>query len=101
MKRQRFNLLFAVMIVFAVGLFGQDRSTPTRLTSHPAQEGFATWSPDGKSLFFSRFSRQDTLGENGIWKVSLDNKKVTQVFSGIAEHPKVSPDGRFRIQAPA
>jgi TolB protein len=97
MKLQSGSMLLAVTIVLAMNLFGQDRFKVTRLTSDPMQEGFPTWSPDGGSFLFSRFSWDDTLGKNGIWKFSFSDKKVTQVFSGIAEHPNLSPDGRLIV----
>jgi TolB protein len=76
---------------------GQDKFNVTRLTADPVQEGFASWSPDGTFLVFQRFSWRDTLGKNGIWKIMPDTKEASQVFSGIAEHPKFSPDGRYIV----
>jgi len=94
MKAHNISSLLAVLIVSATSVFGQDFSNPTRLTFHPDQEGFPSWSPDGKSLLHSSFSWKDTVGRNGIWRITLENKESKQVFAGIAEHPKLSPDGR-------
>jgi len=89
--------LLAVIALFAGTLAGQDRSVATRLTSDAAQEGFPAWSPDGRSFIYSHFSWKDSLGKNGIWKITLDDMQPRQVFSGIAEHPKPSPDGRLIV----
>ena len=67
------SLLLAVMVLFGRSFHGQDKFEATRLTSDPAQEGFPTWSPDGRSILFSHFSWDDTLGKNGIWKISLND----------------------------
>ncbi len=97
MKALNINVLLAAMILSGMSLQGQDKFEATRLTSDPAQEGFPTWSPDGRSILFSHFSWDDTLGKNGIWKISPDNKELKQIFSGIAEHPALSPDGRLIV----
>lgn len=97
MRSHSIKYLTAVLILGATALSGQDRSAPTRLTFDPAQEGFPSWSPDGKFLLHSRFSWKDTAGVNGIWKVVLDSKESQQIHSGTAEHPELSPDGRLIV----
>lgn len=97
MRVRNINLLFAAMIVFTVGVFGQDKFNKTRLTFDPAQEGFPTWSPDGKSIVYAYISHNDTLGKSGLWKISLEDNERRQILSGIAEHPKWSPDGKFIV----
>ena len=32
-----------------------------------------------------------------MWKISLDGTGAEQIFSGVAEHPKWSPDGRYIV----
>jgi len=39
----------------------------------------------------------DTLGKNGLWKVSAEGAEAKQIFSGLAEHPKWSPDGKYIV----
>jgi Tol biopolymer transport system component len=34
----------------------------------------------------------DTLGKNGLWKVSADGTGAEKLFRGLAGHPKWSPD---------
>jgi TolB protein len=89
--------LLAVLFVFATSLPGQDKFNVTRLTFDPSQDGFPSWFPDGKSFVHSRFSWKDSARSNGVWKIVVDSKESSQIFSGIAEHPKLSPDGRLIV----
>jgi len=97
MRPMKINHLLTLFVVFAVSLFGQNRFTPARLTVDPAQEGFPTWSPDSKSIIYSNFSWTDSLGKNGLWRISLKEKQPRKIYSGIAEHPRLSPDGRLIV----
>jgi Tol biopolymer transport system component len=76
---------------------GQDMFTPRQLTWDPAQNGFATWSPDGKSIVYQHTDLRDTLGKNGLWLISADGKGLKQVYTGVAEHAKWSPDNRYIV----
>ncbi len=64
-----------------------------QLTFDKAQQGFPGWSPDGDTILIQRSDMYDTIGKNGLWKISLDGKYKKQVFSGLAEHPSWSPHG--------
>lgn len=86
--------LWTAVIAFPLAVSAQDMFTPIRLTSDEGQEGFPTWFPDGKSLVYSRFFWADSLGVNGLWRISVQDKVARQILSGIAEHPRLSPDGR-------
>ena len=97
MKLQSIHSILVLVMASTASVFGQDWATPTRLTFDPAQDGFPTWSSDGTFLLHSCFSWKDSVGRNGIWKIPLDGKQSTQVFSGIAEHPQLSPDGRLIV----
>jgi TolB protein len=91
------SLLFAATIACAIDAHAQDRFKAVRLTSDPALEGFATWSPDGASIVYSRIAERDSCEKTGLWRVSPDGSRSAQVFSGLAEHPQWSPDGRHIV----
>jgi hypothetical protein len=64
----RGNMVFTLVLFLlsAIDSYGQDMFNVRQLTSYPAQEGFATWSPDGKSIVFQHTDLKDTLGKNGL-----------------------------------
>jgi len=74
-----------------------DMFNAKQLTFDPAQNGFATWAPDGKSLIYQYTDLNDPTGKNGLWKISPDGTGAKQIFSGIAEHARWSPDGRYIV----
>jgi TolB protein len=86
--------LSAAAVVIPLVVSAQDMFPPIRLTNDVGQEGFPSWFPDSKSIVYSRFSWSDSLGENGLWKMSVDDKVARQILSMIAEHPGISSDGR-------
>ncbi len=91
------NLLLIILSLFTITTAGQDMFPARQLTSDPAQEGFATWSLDGKQIVFQHTNMYDTAGKNGLWKISADGKDALHIFSGIAEHPRWSPDGKYIV----
>jgi Tol biopolymer transport system component len=90
-------LLFYLVIGLPVMSAGQDMFSARQLTFDPAQNGFATWAPDGKSIVFQRTDMSDTLGKNGLWEIAPDGTGLKQIFSGLAEHPRWSPDNRYIV----
>jgi TolB protein len=88
--------------------FSQEKYPIKQLTFDSTQDGFPSWSPDGKSIVYSCISTIESPGKKGSWTISPDGKTglwimspdgkgAKQIFSGIAEHPKWSPDGRYII----
>jgi len=86
-------IMLALFLCHAGALFAQDLFQVRQLTNDPAQEGFPTWSPCGDSLIFQHMEMNDKAGKNGLWKVALDGSGAKQIFAGVGEHAKWSPDG--------
>lgn len=83
--------------VCCAALRAQDRYPVRRLTSHPAQEGFPSWSPDGRTLVYSFGMRNDSARMTGLWKVSPEGGEARQFTRFIGEHPDWSPDGHYIV----
>jgi Tol biopolymer transport system component len=94
---KRIVYVIAIMGIFSMHLDAQDLFPVRQLTADPAQEGFPTWSPSGDSLIYQHTDLYDTIGRNGLWKVALDGSGALQIFSGVGEHPKWSPDGQWVV----
>ena len=60
--------LLTVVIFLSVRLAGQDLFPVRQLTFDPAQQGFATWSPDSKYIVYQNTDMSDTLDKNGLRK---------------------------------
>ncbi len=93
------NLALSLIVItfLAIPLSAQDMFPARQLTFDPAQQGFATWAPDSKTIVYQYTDLNDTLGKNGLWKILPDGTGAKQIFSGLAEHPKWSPDGKYIV----
>jgi Tol biopolymer transport system component len=76
-------------------LLSQDRYPVHQLTTHPAQEGFPTWSPDGTRIAYALIAQPGDTGLTGLWMVSAEGGEPERVLGEIAEHPDWSPDGQY------
>jgi len=100
--KQNMKKFAGIVVILAMGILGtgspdlgaQDRFPVRQLTFDPAQEGFATWSPDGKFIIYQHSDLNDTRGKNGLWRISPQGTGSSHIFKELAEHPRWSPDGR-------
>lgn len=91
------SLLIVIAAMLFISLHAQEMFEARVLTSEPPQEGFPTWSPDNRSIVYQFTDMRSSNTNNGLWKITLDNYKKEQIFSGLAEHAVWSPDGRFIV----
>ncbi|GEM_PF-4959863 len=94
---KKLTILLLVIVCQSQLLSGQDMFPARQLTFNPAQEGFATWSPDSRFIVYQHTDLNDTTGNNGLWMVSADGTGPRQIFRGLAEHAKWSPDGSMIV----
>ncbi len=81
-----------------LGLFAQEEFQARLLVSSPYREGFPTFSPSGNFMIFQRTERIDSTGQNGLWRIAIAYPSLArQIYSGVAEHPRWSPDGRLVV----
>ena len=91
-------LIIAALVLSSFGLQGQEMFNTRQLTSKPAREGFPSFSPDGNFIICQQTDMNDTSGQNGLWKIPLIYVAgAKQIFSGVAEHPRWSPDGQLIV----
>jgi len=91
-------IVVAVLAICSIGLQAQEKFNARQLTSQPVREGFPSFSPDGKYIICQQTDMNDTIGQNGLWKIPLKNVSgAKQIYSGVAEHPKWSPDGQLIV----
>jgi Tol biopolymer transport system component len=81
-------IVVAAHFLFNTMSFAQEQYPLKRLTDDPAQAGFATWSPDGKTIIYSCIARSDTSPKTGLWKISADGTGAKHFSFALAEHPK-------------
>jgi TolB protein len=88
-------VLLMFCLVSLSDVAAQEERGARRLTNDPAQDGFPSWSPDGRYILFSRYGGDVAPEKNGLWLVSPDGGDPHQLTTVIGEHPDWSPDGRY------
>jgi TolB protein len=70
--------------------------TPRIVTDNP-DSYFHSWSPDGKTIAFTRPGQGSARGSGNIYAISVDGGPETALTSGagISDDPDYSPDGQF------
>ena len=71
------------------GLFRHDLSDNTKKRLTTGFDAYATVTPDGKQVLFTRYDEP-----MGAYRVSIDGGEPTKIFSGAAYKPTASPDGK-------
>ena len=99
MNTGKLSIVVQVALAFSccTVLHAQEKYRVRQLTSHPAQEGFPAWSPDGKTIVYSLGMRDDSAGMTGLWKVPADGGDPSQFTDFIGEHPDWSLDGHYIV----
>ena len=83
----------SILFLLAAQIQSQDLFPVRQLTSDPAQEGFPSWSPDGKTIVYSYFGIVDGRQILGSRKIPADGGAPVQFTDFPTEHPQWSPDG--------
>lgn len=93
------RMTIVILLFFSsLNLYSQDGFQARLLVSSPYREGFPTFSPNGIFMVFQRTERVDTTGQNGLWRIALSYPSLErQIYSGVAEHPRWSPDGKLIV----
>lgn len=76
-------------------LGAQETEGVRRLTYDLAQDGFPSWSPDGRHMVFSRYGGDEAPEKTGLYLVSPDGGEAQRLTTVIGEHPDWSPDGHY------
>jgi dipeptidyl aminopeptidase/acylaminoacyl peptidase len=76
---------------FDVYVIDADGGAPSRLTHHPADDGVACFSHDGRWIYFA----STRSGRFEIWKMPAEGGEAIQVTRNGGYLPAESPDGKY------
>ena len=93
----KYILLATAVFCSLSTLSGQNVYEVEKLTSDSSIECFPSWSPDGKFIVYSFIATHNDAEKTGLWKLDFDTKEAVQILNEIAEHPKISPDGKYIV----
>src|SRR5262245_30934882 len=88
---------------FQIWTANPDLSHQVQLTSGPANNGFATWSPDSSRIVFQSDRTDPDLGDGheitDVFTMRADGGDVRRLTDGrgFSGHPSWSPDGRWIV----
>jgi Tol biopolymer transport system component len=86
------NILILTIVVASLSnsfLFAQEKYPLRQLTLRPDQVGFFDWSPDAKTIVYSK--------STGLWKFSVEGGDPWQIIIIQTQHPDWSPDGKYIV----
>jgi Tol biopolymer transport system component len=89
--------ILITVLAATVSLQSQDMFPVQRLTSDSAQEGFPSWSPDGKTIVYSFYNIVEGKHLHGSRKIPSAGGTPVLFTDFPTEHPQWSPDGRLIV----
>jgi len=90
-----YGIVLAIVCLISSSTVAAQEAGLRQLTDDPAQDGFPSWSPDGRYIVFSRYAGEEAPERTGLYMVSPDGGEPIRLTTVIGEHPDWSPDGHY------
>jgi Tol biopolymer transport system component len=99
MKMAPFSVVLSVvwLLLSPLEVVAQEGQRLKQLTDDSYQDGFPSWSPDGRQIVFSRNGGDTAPQKTGLWLVSPEGGEPIQLTTVPGEHPDWSPDGHYIV----